>query len=72
MHADNCEEGQTFLDHLNPNSLVVQEGWIEPTLTLDKAMQIQHFQFERLGYFYADPDSTEERLVFNKTVSLKQ
>ena len=69
---DNCEEGQTFLDHLNPNSLVVQEGWIEPTLTLDKAMQIQHFQFERLGYFYADPDSTEERLVFNKTVSLKQ
>ena len=69
---DNCEEGQTFLDHLNPNSLVVQEGWIEPTLTLDKAMQIQHFQFERLGYFYADPDSTEERIVFNKTVSLKQ
>ncbi len=69
---DNCEEGQTFLDHLNPNSLVVQEGWIEPSLTLEKAMAIKHFQFERLGYFYADPDSTEEKLVFNKTVSLKQ
>ena len=69
---DNCEEGQTFLDHLNPNSLIVQEGWIEPSLNLEKAMAIKHFQFERLGYFYADPDSTEEMLVFNKTVSLKQ
>ena len=69
---DDCEEGQTFLDHLNPNSLVVQDGWIEPSLTLEKAMAIKHFQFERLGYFYADPDSTEEKLVFNKTVSLKQ
>lgn len=69
---DNCEEGQTFLDHLNPNSLIVQDGWIEPSLTLDKAMAIKNFQFERLGYFYADPDSTEEKLVFNKTVSLKQ
>ena len=69
---DNCEEGQTFLDHLNPNSLIVQEGWIEPSLNLEKSMAIKHFQFERLGYFYADPDSTEEKLVFNKTVSLKQ
>lgn len=69
---DNCEEGQTFLDHLNPNSLVVQDGWIEPSLTLEKAMQIKNFQFERLGYFYADPDSQDGRLVFNKTVSLKQ
>ena len=69
---DNCAEGETFLDHLNPNSLVVTEAWVEPSLTLEKAMAIKHFQFERLGYFYADPDSTEEKLVFNKTVSLKQ
>ena len=69
---DNCAEGETFLDNLNPNSLVVTEAWVEPTLTLEKAMAIKHFQFERLGYFYADPDSTEEKLVFNKTVSLKQ
>jgi glutaminyl-tRNA synthetase len=69
---DDCAEGETFLDHLNPNSLVVSEAWIEPTLTKEKAMAIKHFQFERLGYFYADPDSTEDRLVFNKTVSLKQ
>ncbi len=69
---DNCAEGETFLDHLNPNSLVVTEAWVEPTLTLEKAMAIKHFQFERLGYFYTDPDSAEEKLVFNKTVSLKQ
>ena len=69
---DNCAEGETFLDNLNPNSLVVTEAWVEPALTLEKAMAIKHFQFERLGYFYADPDSTEGKLVFNKTVSLKQ
>ncbi|MBQ4440952.1 MAG: glutamine--tRNA ligase/YqeY domain fusion protein [Bacteroidales bacterium] len=69
---DNCAEGETFLDNLNPNSLVVTEAWVEPTLTLEKAMAIKHFQFERLGYFYTDPDSAEEKLVFNKTVSLKQ
>ena len=69
---DDCEEGQTFLDHLNPNSLVTTEAWIEEGLTCATAMEIKHFQFERIGYFYTDPDSTEERLVFNKTVSLKQ
>lgn len=69
---DNCEEGQTFLDHLNPNSLIEQDGWIEPSLTCEKALEIKHFQFERLGYFYADPDSTNEKIIFNKTVSLKQ
>ncbi|MBO7490942.1 MAG: glutamine--tRNA ligase/YqeY domain fusion protein [Bacteroidales bacterium] len=69
---DNCEEGKTFIDNLNPESLKIQDGWVEPSLTLEKAMGIKYFQFERLGYFYADPDSTEEKLVFNKTVSLKQ
>jgi len=69
---DDCEEGQTFLDHLNPNSLVTTEAWIEEGLTCATAMEIKHFQFERIGYFYTDPDSTENRLVFNKTVSLKQ
>ncbi|MCR4964749.1 MAG: glutamine--tRNA ligase/YqeY domain fusion protein [Bacteroidales bacterium] len=69
---DNCEEGKTFLDNLNPESLKIQEGWVEPGLTLEKVMDTKYYQFERLGYFYADPDSTEEKLVFNKTVSLKQ
>ena len=69
---DNCEEGQTFLDNLNPNSLEIKQAWVEEGLTYEKASTIKHFQFERIGYFYCDPDSSEEKLVFNKTVSLKQ
>ena len=69
---DDCEEGKTFLDNLNPNSLEIKQAWVEERLTYEKASSIKHFQFERIGYFYCDPDSTEEKLVFNKTVSLKQ
>ena len=69
---DDCEEGKTFLDNLNPNSLEIKQAWVEEDLTYEKASTIKHFQFERIGYFYCDPDSNEEKLVFNKTVSLKQ
>jgi len=69
---DDCEEGKTFLDNLNPNSLVTTQAWVEEGLSYEKASAIKHFQFERIGYFYCDPDSTEEKLIFNKTVSLKQ
>ena len=67
---DEVEEGKTFLDNLNPNSLTVQQAYIEKSLTL--ANVEKHYQFERLGYFCVDKDSTAEKLVFNKTVSLKQ
>lgn len=67
---DDCEEGKTFLDSLNPNSLTVQDAWIEESLTLEKAEK--HYQFERIGYFCIDKDSTSDKIVFNKTVSLKQ
>ena len=67
---DDCEEGQTFLDHLNPHSLTIQDGWIEESLTLENAEK--HYQFERIGYFCIDRDSTPNKLVFNKTVGLKQ
>ncbi len=66
---DDCEEGQTFIDHINPNSLVVIDGFIEENLNLKNA--VKHYQFERTGYFCLDKDSTEDHLVFNKTVSLK-
>ena len=66
---DDCEEGQTFIDHINPNSLVVIDGYIEENLNLKNAEK--HYQFERTGYFCLDKDSTEDHLVFNKTVSLK-
>ncbi|MBO7493617.1 MAG: glutamine--tRNA ligase/YqeY domain fusion protein [Bacteroidales bacterium] len=69
---DDCEEGKTFIDNLNPNSLEIKQAWVEEGLTYEKASSIKHFQFERIGYFYCDPDSSEEKLVFNKTVSLKQ
>lgn len=67
---DNCQEGQTFLGHLNPHSLVVSNGWVEQSLVGHDALK--HYQFERLGYFCMDPDSTDEHIIFNKTVSLKQ
>ena len=56
-------------DNLNPNSLVKVEGWLEPSLR-DAAVG-QPFQFERVGYFCADTDSTPDKLVFNRTVTLK-
>ncbi|MDL2312172.1 glutamine--tRNA ligase/YqeY domain fusion protein [Bacteroidales bacterium OttesenSCG-928-B11] len=67
---DNVEEGQTFLDHINPDSMQITEGFIESSMNLDN--KEPYYQFERTGYFCIDKDSTPERLVFNKTVSLKQ
>src|SRR5271169_583211 len=64
------EEGKTFLDNLNPNSLeVLPICKLEPSLA--KAEAGDRFQFERLGYFCVDPDTTSERLVFNRTVALR-
>jgi len=66
---DNVEEGKSFLDYLNPNSLVVVEGYGEPIL--HKAQPEEKFQFERIGYFCVDKDSTAEHPIFNRTVTLK-
>jgi len=64
------EEGKTFLDNLNPNSLeVLPICKLEPSLA--KAEAGDRYQFERLGYFCVDPDTTEELLVFNRTVQLR-
>jgi len=72
----NCEdpnvvpEGQDFTVNLNPNSLEVVTGCkLEPSLR--EAASGSPYQFERLGYFAADPDSTREMLVFNRTVALR-
>jgi glutaminyl-tRNA synthetase len=67
---DNTEEGKTFIDYLNPDSLTVINGLIEKNITIDNAAK--YYQFERIGYFCIDRDSTDEKLVFNKTVGLKQ
>jgi glutaminyl-tRNA synthetase len=58
-----------FKEFINPNSLEIITGYLEPSLKLAK--ELNHFQFQRLGYFCVDKDSTTEKLVFNKTVGLK-
>ena len=64
------EEGGDVLDNLNPNSLeVIADAKIEPSLA--NAAAGSRYQFERLGYFCVDPDSKPGKLVFNRTVALK-
>jgi glutaminyl-tRNA synthetase len=58
-----------FKEYINPNSLEVIIGYVEPSL---KSAQPEYkFQFQRLGYFCVDKDSSAEKLVFNKTVGLR-
>ena len=64
------EEGQDVLDNLNPNSVEIVTGAkLEPSLANAKVGD--RFQFERVGYFCLDPDSTPGNLVFNRTLPLK-
>ena len=64
------EEGVVFTKFLNPKSLeIVDNVKLEPSLA--GAAPFSHFQFERLGYFCADPDSTATRPVFNRTAALR-
>ncbi|WP_169238219.1 glutamine--tRNA ligase/YqeY domain fusion protein [Candidatus Roseilinea sp. NK_OTU-006] len=65
----NAEEGENFLSYLNPKSLEVVQGFAEPSVAGSPVGK--HYQFERLGYFVVDPDSTPERPVFNRAVGLK-
>jgi glutaminyl-tRNA synthetase len=64
----NTAEGD-FKDYINPNSLKTVEAYAEPALVNDHADA--RFQFLRKGYFYRDPASTSNNLVFNRTVTLK-
>jgi glutaminyl-tRNA synthetase len=64
------EEGQDVLDNLNPNSIeIVTSARLEPSLA--NAQMGEHLQFERVGYFCLDTDSTPANLVFNRTLPLK-
>jgi glutaminyl-tRNA synthetase len=64
------EEGKTFLDNLNPNSKQTLKSCILEE-SLAEAKEGEKFQFERLGYFCLDKESTSKNLIFNKTVGLK-
>ena len=67
--APDKDKNVDFKQHLNPNSLSTQNGFAEPSLQSAKAGE--RFQFQRLGYFVVDPDSSTEQMVFNKTVGLR-
>ncbi|MFZ2284689.1 MAG: glutamine--tRNA ligase, partial [Lutibacter sp.] len=56
-------------DFLNPDSLTVLEAFVEPSLK--SAHILDRFQFQRLGYFCVDKDTTTSHLVFNRTVALR-
>jgi glutaminyl-tRNA synthetase len=69
-NPDDVPEGQDFTANLNPKSLEVVTGAkLEPSLRA--AAPSSRYQFERLGYFSVDPDSTTEKPVFNRTVALR-
>lgn len=67
--APDSHKEKNFLEFMNPNSLQISNGFVEPSLQTAQAGN--KFQFQRLGYFNVDKDSTSEKLVFNKTVGLK-
>jgi glutaminyl-tRNA synthetase len=62
-------EGQVWQDLLNPESMIVKQAKVEPMVA--NATAADRYQFMRLGYFCLDKDSTAEKLVFNRTVGLK-
>jgi len=67
--APESHEGKTFMDFINPDSLTIKTAFVEPFL--QNAKIGEQFQFQRLGYFNVDDDATSEKLVFNKTVGLR-
>jgi glutaminyl-tRNA synthetase len=69
-NPEDVEEGRDFTANLNPNSLEVLTGCqVEPALR--NAVAGTRYQFERMGYFYVDPDSTPETPMFNRTIGLR-
>ena len=69
-NPDDIEEGADFRSNLNPNSLeILKCCMIEPSLA--EAKPLSRYQFERLGYFCLDTDSAKGKLIFNRTVSLR-
>ncbi|APQ17329.1 glutamine--tRNA ligase/YqeY domain fusion protein [Maribacter hydrothermalis] len=67
--SPDTHKDKDFLDFINPESLTVITGYVEPTLK--DARPGDRFQFQRIGYFCVDPDTTANKLVFNRTVGLR-
>lgn len=72
LFTDEAPDGhkdKDFMEFINPDSLNVIEAFVEPSLKTAKPLD--RFQFQRLGYYCVDKDSTQEKLVFNRTVALR-
>ena len=70
MHeSPDSDKDKDFMEYVNPKSLTLKTAYLEPSLADVKVGE--QFQFQRLGYFNVDDDSTAEKLVFNKTVGLR-
>lgn len=67
--SPDTQKEKDFMEFINPNSLEIITGYAEPSLK--EANDGEHFQFQRLGYFVVDRDSTSEKKVFNRTVPLR-
>ncbi|WP_372973240.1 glutamine--tRNA ligase/YqeY domain fusion protein [Muriicola sp.] len=67
--SPDTHKDKEFLDFVNPDSLKVIKAYVEPSLS--SAQVEDHFQFQRLGYFNVDKDSSNSNLVFNRTVPLR-
>ena len=67
--SPDTHKDKDFLEFINPDSLSVVTGYVEPALK--DAQPGERFQFQRIGYFCVDPDTTPENLVFNRTVGLR-
>ncbi|MEI6172797.1 MAG: glutamine--tRNA ligase/YqeY domain fusion protein [Bacteroidota bacterium] len=68
-NPDEVEEGETYKNYLNPDSLKIITAMVEPAVK--NAQVLEKYQFERIGYFSVDNDSTAQKLVFNRIVPLK-
>ena len=67
--APDAHKDKDFMEFLNPNSLEIIDAFVEPSMQSAKIGE--RFQFQRLGYFCVDNDTTASKLVFNKTVGLR-
>ena len=69
VDAPDADKEKDFIEFLNPDSLKVITAYLEPSLK--DAQVLEQFQFQRLGYFNVDKESTPQHLVFNRTVTLR-
>jgi len=69
IESPDADKEKDFMEFINPDSLKVITGFVEPGLKYAEVSE--KFQFQRIGYFCVDKESTEEHLVFNRTVNLR-